>query len=40
LVFRGHVLEVTVDKEGTDVQLISGDPLTINLLGEQVTLTR
>ena len=40
LVFRGHVLEVTVDKEGADVQLISGDPLTINLLGKQVTLTR
>lgn len=40
LVFRGHVLEVTVDKEGADVQLISGDPLTINLLRKQVTLTR
>ncbi|MCC2744025.1 glycoside hydrolase family 65 protein [Leuconostoc lactis] len=40
LVFRGHVLEVSVDQTGANVQLISGDPLTINLSGEEVTLSK
>jgi len=38
LVFRGHVLEVQVDAKGTDVKLISGEPLTIDLSGEKVQL--
>ncbi|MGX7043263.1 glycoside hydrolase family 65 protein [Leuconostoc holzapfelii] len=40
LVFRGHVLEVSVDQAGANVQLISGEPLTINLSGEEVTLSK
>ena len=40
LVFRGHVLEVSVDQAGANVQLISGEPLTINLSGEAVTLSK
>ncbi|MDR3241935.1 MAG: glycoside hydrolase family 65 protein [Lactobacillaceae bacterium] len=38
LVFRGHVLEVQVDAKDTDVKLISGEPLTIDLSGEKVQL--
>lgn len=38
LVFRGHVLEVHVDKKGTEVELISGDPLVIDLNGSDQKL--
>jgi maltose phosphorylase len=40
LVFRGHVLEINVDKTGTQVKLISGEPLTIDLSGKDLTLTK
>ncbi len=40
LVFRGHVLEVSVDQAGANVKLISGEPLTINLSGEAVILSK
>lgn len=36
--FRNRVLEVTVDKEGTHIKLISGEPLTIDLDGEKINL--
>ena len=39
LVFRGRVLEVTVNQKETTVALISGKNLTINLLGADVFLT-
>lgn len=40
LVFRGHVLEVSIDNEGVHVELISGESLIINLSGVDVTLTQ
>ena len=40
LVFRGHVLEVSVDGQGAHVDLISGEPLVIDLLGQDVELTK
>ncbi|GDZ84780.1 glycoside hydrolase family 65 protein [Leuconostoc citreum] len=40
LVFRGHVLEVSVDGQGAHVELISGEPLVIDLLGQDVELTK
>ena len=40
LVFRGHVLEVSVDGQGAHVDLISGEPLVINLSGQDVELTK
>ncbi|QQE98751.1 glycoside hydrolase family 65 protein [Leuconostoc citreum] len=39
LVFRGRVLEATVNQKETTVALISGKNLTINLLGADVFLT-
>ncbi|CUS26230.1 trehalose or maltose hydrolase (phosphorylases) [Paucilactobacillus oligofermentans DSM 15707 = LMG 22743] len=33
LVFRGHVLEVHVNQKGTEIELISGDSLVIDLNG-------
>ena len=36
--FRGRVLEVTVDKKGTHIELVSGDPLTIDLDGKKLEL--
>ena len=36
--FRGRVLEVTVDKKGTHIELISGEPLTIDLNGKKLEL--
>ncbi|KRN33476.1 glycoside hydrolase family 65 protein [Weissella halotolerans] len=38
LVFRGRVLEVSVDQTGTKVALISGEPLTIDLDGQDLHL--
>lgn len=38
LVFRGHVLEVHVNQKGTEVELISGDPLIIDLNGRDQKL--
>ncbi|KRK80436.1 maltose phosphorylase [Companilactobacillus nodensis DSM 19682 = JCM 14932 = NBRC 107160] len=37
-VFRGRVIEVSVDKNGSDITLISGDPLDIEVNGKPVTL--
>ncbi|WP_125566928.1 glycoside hydrolase family 65 protein [Companilactobacillus insicii] len=37
-VFRGRVIEVSVDKTSSDIKLISGDPLDIEVNGELVTL--
>lgn len=36
--FRGRVIEVTVDKDGAKAELISGEPLTIDLAGEKLEL--
>ena len=36
--FRGRILEVTVDKTGTKIELISGDPITIDLAGKKLNL--
>lgn len=36
--FRGRVIEVTVDKNGAKAELISGEPLTIDLAGEKLEL--
>ena len=36
--FRGRVIEVTVDDNGTKLDLISGEPLTIDLDGQTVDL--
>ena len=36
--FRGRVLEVRVDHEGTHIKLVSGEPLTIDLAGKSVEL--
>ena len=36
--FRGRVIEVTVDANGTKLDLISGEPLTIDLDGQTVDL--
>ncbi|MCM0583421.1 glycoside hydrolase family 65 protein [Weissella diestrammenae] len=38
LVFRGHVLEVQVTKDITTVELISGDPIVIDLDGSDLAL--
>lgn len=38
-VFRGRLVEVTVDKSGNHFKLLSGDPLTIDVAGKNVTLT-
>lgn len=40
LVFRNHVLEVSVDGQGSHVDLISGEPLVIDLLGQDITLIK
>jgi maltose phosphorylase len=37
-VFRGRVIEVTVDKDGNHFELISGDPLDIQVDGKSLTL--
>lgn len=37
--FRGRLLKVTVDQQGSTVDLISGKPLTIELNGQPVALT-
>ncbi len=37
-VFRGRVIKVLVDKEGTHVSLVSGEPLTIDLAGKDLEL--
>ena len=37
-VFRGRVIKVLVDKEGTHVSLVSGEPLTIDLAGRDLEL--
>ncbi|WP_334328620.1 glycoside hydrolase family 65 protein [Companilactobacillus sp. HBUAS59699] len=37
-VFRGRVIEVSVDKNGSDIKLISGDPLEIEVDNKPVTL--
>lgn len=36
--FRGRVIEVTVDANGTNLELISGEPLTVDLDGQAVDL--
>lgn len=36
--FRGRVIEVTVDANGTKLELISGEPLTVDLDGQAVDL--
>ena len=36
--FRGRVIEVTVDKDGAKAELISGEPLRIDLAGEKLEL--
>ncbi len=36
--FRGRILEVTVDKKGTHIELVSGDPITIDLAGKKLEL--
>ncbi|MBJ7648814.1 glycoside hydrolase family 65 protein [Weissella confusa] len=36
--FRGRLLSVAVDQNGSHVQLLSGEPLTIDLAGEKLTL--
>lgn len=36
--FRDRILEVKVDKNGTDIKLISGDPITIDLAGKKLEL--
>lgn len=36
--FRGRVIEVTVDVNGTNLELISGEPLTVDLDGQAVDL--
>ncbi len=38
--FRGRIVEVKVDQDGTRIDLLSGEPLTIDLAGKQVTLTK
>ncbi|GEK29433.1 glycoside hydrolase family 65 protein [Furfurilactobacillus siliginis] len=38
--FRGRVIEIHVDQNGTNVKLISGDPLTIDVDGKDVALSR
>ena len=40
LVFRDHVLEVSVNAQGTHVDLISGETLVIDLLGKDIILTK
>lgn len=37
--FRGRLIEVHVDQNGTNVKLISGDPLTIDVDGKDIELT-
>jgi maltose phosphorylase len=37
-VFRGRIIEITVDQNGTQVKLIEGQPLTIELNGRQQLL--
>ncbi|WP_270276175.1 glycoside hydrolase family 65 protein [Weissella confusa] len=36
--FRGRLLSVAVDQNGSHVELLSGEPLTIDLAGEKLTL--
>ncbi|WP_270774159.1 glycoside hydrolase family 65 protein [Weissella confusa] len=36
--FRGRLLSVAVDQNGSHVELFSGEPLTIDLAGEKLTL--
>ncbi|WP_373892335.1 glycoside hydrolase family 65 protein [Weissella confusa] len=36
--FRGRLLSVAVDQNGSHVELLSGEPLTIDLSGEKLTL--
>ena len=36
--FRGSLLSVAVDQNGSHVELLSGEPLTIDLAGEKLTL--
>ena len=36
--FRGRILEVTVDTKGTHIELVSGDPITIDLAGKKLEL--
>ena len=36
--FRGRLLSVAVDQSGSHVELLSGEPLTIDLAGEKLTL--
>ncbi|KRL96518.1 glycoside hydrolase family 65 protein [Limosilactobacillus equigenerosi] len=38
--FRGRVIEVKVDADGTHLSLLSGDPITVDLAGEKVTLEK
>lgn len=36
--FRGRLLSVAIDQNGSHVELLSGEPLTIDLAGEKLTL--
>ncbi|MGM9982351.1 MAG: glycosyl hydrolase family 65 protein, partial [Limosilactobacillus sp.] len=36
--FRGRILKVKVDKHGTKIDLVSGDPITIDLAGKKLEL--
>ena len=36
--FRGRILKVKVDKHGTKIDLVSGDPITIDLDGKKLEL--
>lgn len=36
--FRDRILEIKVDKNGTNIKLISGDPITIDLAGKKLEL--
>lgn len=38
--FRGRIIKVKVDQNGTQISLLSGEPLTIDLAGDQVKLTK
>lgn len=38
--FRGRLLEVTVDKDGSHIDLLEGDDLTIKLNGKDVKLSK